>query len=56
MATVFPPSATHMFTGLASFTEYMVTIAAVDSMSREGESSTITVTTNRAGVYISVVT
>jgi hypothetical protein len=37
-----------MFTGLASFTQYTVTIVAVDTMDREGEINTITVTTNIA--------
>ena len=50
-ATVSPPSTTHMFSSLTPFTQYMVTIAAVDSMGREGDSTTITVTTDRAGIY-----
>ena len=49
--TVFPPSTTHMFSSLTPFTEYMVTIAAVDSMDREGESTTATVTTDNTGIY-----
>ena len=51
MATVSPSGATHMFSGLTSFTQYIVTIVAVDSMGREGDSSTITVTTDRAGTH-----
>ena len=51
MATVSPPSTTHMFSSLTPFTQYMVTIAAVDSMGREGDSSTIPVTTNLEGIY-----
>ena len=51
LATVSPPSTTHMFSSLTPFTQYMVTIAAVDSMGRQGDSSTITVTTNTAGIY-----
>ena len=51
MATVSPSSASHMFSGLTSFTQYIVTIVAVDSMGREGDSSTITVTTDRAGTH-----
>ena len=50
MATVLPPNTTHMFSSLTPFTQYMVTIAAVDPMDRQGESSTITVTTNIAGI------
>ena len=50
--TVTPPDTTHMFSSLTSGTQYMVTIVAVDSMDREGDSSTITVTTNLAGMYV----
>ena len=54
MATVSPPSTTHMFSSLTSFTQYMVTIVAVDSLGREGESSTTTVTTKTAGINVSI--
>jgi netrin-G3 ligand len=47
-ATVSPPNTTRMFSSLTPFTEYMVTIVAVDSMGRQGDSSTITVTTDMA--------
>jgi hypothetical protein len=32
----------------------MVTIVAVDSMGRQGDSSTITVTTDMAGIYSTI--
>ena len=50
--TVPSTSTTHIFSSLAPFTQYMVTIAAVDSMGREGESTTATVTTILAGIYL----
>ena len=53
-ATVSPPSTTHMFSSLTPFTQYMITIAAVDTMGREGDSTTTTVTTILAGVYLHI--
>ena len=46
-----PPSTTHMFSNLTPGTQYMVTIVAVDSMGREGDSTTITVTTDTASMH-----
>ena len=40
----------HVFTGLTPFTEYTVTIAAVDTMNREGVMATRTVTTAKSGM------
>ena len=39
-----------MFSGLTPFTEYTVTIAAVDTMNREGVMTTRTVTTAKSGM------
>ena len=39
-----------MFSGLTPFTEYTVTIAAVDTMNREGVMTTKTVTTAKSGM------
>ena len=50
-ATVSPPSTTRMFSSLTPFTQYGVTITAVDSMGRQGDFIIVTVTTNRAGSY-----
>ena len=55
MATVSPPSTTRMFSNLTPFTQYRVTITAVDSMGRQGDFIIITVTTNRAGSYLQCV-
>ena len=44
------PNTTHVFTGLTPFTEYTVTIAAVDNMDREGVMTTRTVTTAKSGM------
>ena len=49
-ATVPVPGTVHVFTVLTPFTEYTVTIAAVDTMNREGVMTTRTVTTAKSGI------
>ena len=49
-ATVLVPGRDHVFSGLTPFTEYTVTIAAVDTMNREGVMTTRTVTTAKSGM------
>ena len=49
-ATVLVPGRDHVFSGLTPFTEYTVTIAAVDTMNREGVMTTRTVTTDKSGM------
>ena len=44
------PGTAHVFSGLTPFTEYTVTIAAVDTMNREGIMATRTVTTAKSGM------
>ena len=49
-ATVPVPGTAHVFSGLTPFTVYTVTIAAVDTMNREGVMATRTVTTAKSGM------
>ena len=44
------PGTAHVFSGLTPFTEYTVTIAAVDTMNREGVMANRTVTTDMSGM------